>query len=472
MNAQAACGQSYHLRDLGSLRAGDHVCGMFRTNEEQQEATGMFLRDGIARGERIVYVASAGTREDICGSLQRAGIDAEACLARGQLQLRNFRDAYIHNGEFRPEVTFAFWNSELTAARAAGYSSLRVTGEMSWSLDHYSETDYLIEYEAKLNRLIPGSAYTVLCQYDLRLFPTDLALQVLYSHPTAVVGTELYDNFYYVPPEELLGKNADGAKLRRWLDCLDTRKRIETQLRGAAEELERRVVERTLELKQRNQELQDFVSIASHHLREPIRKIHTFAERLSGWFGAATQDNVQRLRQAARTALRLVDGLSQYAAVRPPGTLVSASLDKAVADVVRSLRRQLQQSGASLDLRPLPRVAADPAHMRELFRELLNNAILFRHASLPLRITVEADLLGDWCELHIADNGIGLHPKDAVQIFRPFRRLANHGGADHAGIGLAVCHKIARLYGGDISVTSEPGQGARFTVTLPVAPAS
>jgi PAS domain S-box-containing protein len=115
---------------------------------------------------------------------------------------------------------------------------LRVTGEMSWALQGLPGSERLIEYEAKLNGFFPGSKSLAICQYDRQRFAPELLLDVLTTHPIAAIGTQVYDNFYYIPPAEFLGSDLPAAKLRRWTNNLADRKRAEETIKLAYSELD------------------------------------------------------------------------------------------------------------------------------------------------------------------------------------------------------------------------------------------
>jgi len=108
---------------------------------------------------------------------------------------------------------------------------------MTWALRGLPSSERLIEYEAKLNEFLPTSRCLAMCQYDGRRFEPALLLDVLTTHPVATIGTEVFDNFYYIPPKDFLGPDREGAKLRNWLQNLTERKRTEEALRGFIEEL-------------------------------------------------------------------------------------------------------------------------------------------------------------------------------------------------------------------------------------------
>ncbi|MFO8033608.1 MAG: MEDS domain-containing protein [Candidatus Bipolaricaulota bacterium] len=155
----------------------------------------------------------AHTAHQVHGYLPDAEVkDAER---RGQLVFLTRDESYPSEGEFDPERMIALLRQETERAREEGYAALRVTGEMSWALRGLPGSERLIEYEVMLNQFLPGSACIGLCQYDRRRFSPEVLLDVLRTHPIAVIGTEVYDNVYYVPPEELLGEEREAAELAR-----------------------------------------------------------------------------------------------------------------------------------------------------------------------------------------------------------------------------------------------------------------
>jgi PAS domain-containing protein len=127
---------------------------------------------------------------------------------------------------------------ETERALDEGYSALRVTGEMTWALRGLAGSNRLIEYEAKLNDFFLDSKCLAICQYDRRQFAPALLLDVLATHPIAVIGTEIFDNFYYMPPEDFLGPDPEVTKLNNWVNSLVERKQAEEVLRLERDKLE------------------------------------------------------------------------------------------------------------------------------------------------------------------------------------------------------------------------------------------
>ena len=222
---------------IADLEPGDHLCCLYETEEEHRAVLTPFLRQGLERGEKAVYIVDARTAETILGYLRDEGLGVEPYLARGQLVILTRDDAYMRDGVFDPGRMIALLRAETDRALAEGYPALRVTGEMTWALRGLPGSERLIEYEARLNEFFPGSRCLAICQYDRRRFDPEVLLDVLRTHPIAIVGTEVYDNFYYTPPTELLGGDLPALTLSHWLENLDERKWAEEALRQYAERL-------------------------------------------------------------------------------------------------------------------------------------------------------------------------------------------------------------------------------------------
>src|SRR5206468_7385544 len=143
-------------------------------------------------------------------------------------------------------------------------------------------------------------------------------------------------------------------------------------------------------------------------------------------------------------------------------------LQVVAAEVIDDLEAQIELAGALIHLDELPTIVADPLQMRQLLQNLISNAIKFRRANIPPEVWVTSELLDDHVHITVRDNGIGFEAQYARRIFRVFDRL--HGRSEYAGtgIGLALCRKIVERHGGTIVADADPGEGATFTVTLPL----
>lgn len=247
----------------------------------------------------------------------------------------------------------------------------------------------------------------------------------------------------------------------------------EQALRQAHAELERKVAERTSELRRSNQDLEQFAYVASHDLQEPLRMVAGFTQLLarryqSGLDEKANQyihyavDGVERMQQ-------LIQGLLEYSRVGRSQPIEPVSCEEAFARAITSLRHSIQRVQALVTRDSLPTVPGSLTQLTQLFQNLIGNALKF-HGVEPPRIHVSAQRSeGEWL-LTFQDNGIGIDPRHAERVFAIFQRLHTREEYAGTGIGLAICKRIVERHGGRIWVESQPGQGAAFRLTLPGQP--
>ncbi len=209
-------------RQIAQLKQGDHICPIYETPEQQMATALPFIRAGLARGERCLYVADESSFDQLCAALAAAGVDVEPERRRGALQLVTQRDAYLISGVFDPDEMIRYVHATEAQALADGYTGLR-RGRDDVALGQAIGNHRLIEYEALLNRALPGSHTVMLCQYNRRRFPPAVIYDVLRTHPVVIVGHDVFPNPYYEQPELVLATDApasDGFKAKRvawWL---------------------------------------------------------------------------------------------------------------------------------------------------------------------------------------------------------------------------------------------------------------
>lgn len=230
------------------------------------------------------------------------------------------------------------------------------------------------------------------------------------------------------------------------------------------------------ELERSNNELQEFAHVASHDLQEPLRKILAFAEQLRKRYGEQLDergvDYLERLERSAARMQMLLNGLLLYSRVQTQAhPFRPVNLMDVVTSVLADLEVQLENVNGRVHLHSLPTIDADATQMRQLFQNLIGNALKFHQPDVPPVVEVRGEQVHvngrDLIEIGITDNGIGFDPQHSERIFGVFQRL--HGPAEYegSGLGLAICRKIVLRHFGHITAQSEPGKGATFVVQLP-----
>jgi PAS domain S-box-containing protein len=225
------------MLQINDLKAGDHICCVYETEEEHRLLLTPFIRNGLEAGDKVIYITDVHTAETVINYLREDGLEVEPYTEKKQIVFFSSTDVYLREGVFDPAIMIALLRDETHRALKEGFSALRVTGEMSWALNGSPGSERLIEYEAKLNELIPENQCLALCQYDKRRFSSELLQGVLYTHPVIAVGTNIFDNFYYIAPIDHLGGNLEQAKLDNYLQTLARNKNTEEKLRKSLDEV-------------------------------------------------------------------------------------------------------------------------------------------------------------------------------------------------------------------------------------------
>jgi len=251
------------------------------------------------------------------------------------------------------------------------------------------------------------------------------------------------------------------------------------RIREARDSLDLQVRERTaelnetvLKLERKNRELQEFILFASHDLRDPLRKIKTFCDRIEKMEGSSLdetgQDYLQRVIRAADFMHRLLDSMLDLAKIAAnPGSFKQINLTKVAGEAVEVFEGNMRKTGARVEVENLPTLAADETQMMQLFQNLIGNALKFRGEEAP-RIRITAMAVGpEEYEIVVRDNGVGFDLDLARVIFKPFGRLKGGTRRESTGLGLAICYRIVERHGGTIRAESEPGKGTAFIIRLP-----
>ena len=245
-----------------------------------------------------------------------------------------------------------------------------------------------------------------------------------------------------------------------------------------ADGLNAKLNEKIVELERSNRDLKDFAQVAAHDLQEPLRKIEAFSQRLMSRYGDRLPDEgqmfVERMTDASIRMRQLITSLLAYARLNQEGQAVATvDLQETMRDVLSDLQLRIEETGADVRVGNLPTVVAIPSQMVQLTQNLIANALKFIRPGVAPVIEVSSRYLeggdGMACvQIVVSDNGIGFDDKAAAKLFKLFHRLHGRSEYEGTGVGLATCRRIAENHGGTIAVSGVLGQGATFTVTLPV----
>ncbi len=237
------------------------------------------------------------------------------------------------------------------------------------------------------------------------------------------------------------------------------------------------------ELARSNSELEQFASVASHDLQEPLRKVQAFSDRLLRNYAddldEKGRDYLSRMGKATARMQTLIDDLLSLSRVTTMGRQFGPTdLKSVIHDVLADLEMRIQEAGAEVIVGAMPEITADPVQMRQLFQNLISNSLKYGRADVPPIIRIEVEMAeaetaertlvdGPACRIRVSDNGIGFEQEYAERIFGMFQRLHGRSTYDGAGIGLAICLRIVERHGGSIHAEGRPGVGATITIGLP-----
>jgi signal transduction histidine kinase len=376
-----------------------------------------------------------------------------------------------------PSVIAAFTTAEIAKIPGAqGHHSLIVDGNRTViaSTNPLRPPGYRFHTKSQLDALShhSGVIHTSLgVKYFDQVALSDTSWKIILSLPASEFFASVSGIRHWLPWILLvafaLAMLAALGLIDRVMRSQESVRLINLALGRSNAELERQAQE----LVRSNAELDQFASIASHDLQEPLRKVQTFTERVSDTeaenLSERGRDYLRRANSSAERMQVLIEDLLRFSRVtthaRPFGPV---NLTAITADVLDDLSEQVSRADAQVQVGALPTIRADAPQMRQLLQNLISNALKFRRDDAPLVVRVDGEVQGDWLTLTVADNGIGFDPQYAQRIFRVFERLHGRAAYPGTGIGLALCRKIAERHGGTVVATGVPGEGATFTVTM------
>lgn len=342
---------------------------------------------------------------------------------------------------------------------------------------HLQAKDYSIPFANKMFRDRFGEPDTGACHQLMhdRLKPCESCptFEVFDSLDTSSSAWTSQDGKTYLtvvtPFDDL-----DGTTLLMEMAMdITSEQKAKDDLKQALDEQEERINDRTRDLQRSNAALRDFSSFAAHDLKEPLRKIMLFSERVQAVMitepDGRVQHYLQSLQQAAGRMNNLIEDLLKLSQISSQKIILkSVDLNKVVAEVIEDLEASFPGSGENISVQTLPKVDADKSQMYQLFKNLLSNSLKYKKDGEPAKVLLEVETSGNQQHtIAIRDHGIGFNEKYKEKIFKPFERLHGRNQYSGTGIGLAICKKVVESHDGELDVQSQLNVGTTFIVRLP-----
>lgn len=197
--------QEASVRPLQSgLDGYRHVCVLYRSMDEEYRVLRPFITEGFPKGDKAFHIIDANHRHHHLQRLQDLGIDVAGAEQSGQLEVRGWEEAHLRPGWFDQHAMLGLVEEVLTNAKRRGFPFTRWVANMGWALGGHRGVEDLVEYCTRLNQVAPKHDATIVCTYDLSRFSASSVIDILRSHPVAIIGGIVHENPFYVSPDELL----------------------------------------------------------------------------------------------------------------------------------------------------------------------------------------------------------------------------------------------------------------------------
>jgi hypothetical protein len=181
-----------------------HICAFFNSIDEQHRVLRPFIKDGFDRGDKAFHLVDPERREEHLRRLAEAGVKVQEAMGTGQLEVWPWQDGPLRGSRFDQDTWLASFEQVLQSGPATGYARTRFLAQMEWALVDLPGVDDLIEFETRVNYVVPKYEDAVICAYDLTKFGANVAMDALRTHPVVIIGGLLQENPFFVPPDQLL----------------------------------------------------------------------------------------------------------------------------------------------------------------------------------------------------------------------------------------------------------------------------
>jgi hypothetical protein len=199
----------------GILGRQRHICAFFNSTDEEHRVLRSFIKDGFDQGDKAFHLVNPARREEHLKRLAEAGINVQEAMDIGQLEVRPWQDGPLRGDRFDQDIWLASFEQVLQSGPAAGYAQTRFLADMEWALVDLPGAEDLIEFETRVNYVVPKYDDMVICAYDLSKFNATVVMDALRTHPVVIVGGLLQENPFFVPPDQFLLEIRERRLLRK-----------------------------------------------------------------------------------------------------------------------------------------------------------------------------------------------------------------------------------------------------------------
>lgn len=423
---------------IGDVPWGTHFCQFYKTGQDLLDILVPYFKAGLEHNEYCMWVTSEPLQvKDAEAALRQAMPDFEAYLNKGSIEIIPHTEWYLKGGCFDLQRVFNGWVGKLNDALTNGYDGLRVTGNTAW-LEQDTWRNFT-EYEEAINTAIGDYRMIALCTYSLDKCGASEIIDVVKNHQFALIKRE-----------------------KRWMTIENSeRKRAAEAIESLNEALEAA-----------NRELESFSYSVSHDLRAPLRAIDGFSRVLLEDYGDRLDAEGKRLlnilRESARKLQKLIEDILAFSrAGRTALTASAIDMEALVQSVYAEFEPLRAGRSVQLTVHALPPAHGDPAMIRQVMANLLDNAIKFTRPRDAAQIEVGAQAGDRETVYYVKDNGVGFDMQYVDRLFGTFQRLHSTEQFEGSGIGLAIVKRIITRHGGRVWAEGKVGEGATFYVSLP-----
>lgn len=440
-------------RQLSRLARGEHLCPIHETLAEEMASAVFFMKLGLAAGECCLYIANDQTVEKVFRMFAATGVDVAHECARGALQSLTTREAIQSAGEFNPQAMIDFLQRAESGALAAGFSGSRViVAKESWTIGPQLTCERLVEYEVRLQQILPNSRTVLICQFNRESCGPAIIHDVLLTHRLVILGEQVCPNPFYEPPD-LVPRGPAQPSAELLARRVDWRIHQLKEARRGAQEREQ-ILERLQALSRRLLEVQE------EQRRHLARELHDEVGQLltglqlslnpnTNWQDDDAKARFEQARAIVNDLLEKVRGLSFELR---PAVLDQLGLIPALLELFENFTKrtgvQVSFKQKDLEKRFAPEVETTAYR---IVQEALTNVARYAGVSgVTVRGWATQDLLG----VQIEDRGHGFDPEKALATPR--------------SSGLAGMRERAMLLDGQLTIDSHPDDGTKITAEIPL----